>query len=127
MDVYRFIKKNLLEIVNVQTLLKHNYSKHGLVISDCLSVFYIILYAPVHYQWSGDFLRTEPLQWRALTNPPPGQMAAISQTTFSLKLVPGSPVNNIPALAQLVALRRSDVKTLSEPMLTQFTDAYMRN
>ena len=39
-------------------------------------------------------------------------MAAISQTTFSLKFVPGSPVNNIPALAQLVGLapiRRLDI------------------
>ena len=57
-------------------------------------------------------------------------MAAISQTTFSnalirilLKFVPKGPNNNIPALVQITAWHRSGDKPLSEPMLTQFTDA----
>ena len=35
----------------------------------------------------------------------------------SLTLVPGSPINNIPALIQIMALRRSGDKPLSEPMM----------
>ena len=36
------------------------------------------------------------------------------------------PINNIPALAQIMAWRRIGDKTLSEPILTQITEAYMR-
>ena len=42
-----------------------------------------------------------------------------------LKFVPKGVIKNIPALAQIMAWRRSGDKPLSEPMLTQFTDAYM--
>ena len=55
-------------------------------------------------------------------------MAAISQTTLSnvflsenirisMKFVPTGPVNDIPALVQIVAWRRSGDKPLSEPMM----------
>ena len=70
-------------------------------------------------------------------------MAAISQTyTFkcillnenvrfaikiSLKFVPKGSINNIPALVQIMAWRQSGDKPLSEPMLNQFTNAYMRH
>ena len=37
------------------------------------------------------------------------------------------PINNILTLLQIMAWRRSDDKPVSEPMLTQFTDAYMRH
>ena len=37
---------------------------------------------------------------------------------ISLKFVPKGPINNIPALVQIMAWRRSGVKPLSEPMLT---------
>ena len=40
---------------------------------------------------------------------------------ISLKFVPKGPINNIPALVQMMAWRRSGDKPLSEPMLTQFT------
>ena len=54
-------------------------------------------------------------------------MAAVSQTTlsiafvrilitFSLKFVPKGPINNIPALVQIMAWRRPGDKPLSEPM-----------
>ena len=36
-------------------------------------------------------------------------------------------INNIAALALIMAWRRSGDMPLSEPMLTQFTDAYMRH
>ena len=36
-------------------------------------------------------------------------------------------VNNIPALLQIMAWRRSGAEQLFEPMLTQFTDVYMRH
>ena len=45
----------------------------------------------------------------------------------SLKFVPKGPINNIPALVLIMAWRRSGDKPLSEPMLTQVTDAYMRH
>ena len=37
------------------------------------------------------------------------------------------PINNIPALVQIMAWRRTSEKPLSEPMMTQFNDAYMRH
>ena len=42
---------------------------------------------------------------------------------ISLKIVPGSPIDNKPALVQIMAWRRTGDKPLSEPMMTQFTDA----
>ena len=44
-----------------------------------------------------------------------------------LKFVPMSPIDNTPALVQVMAWRRTGAKPLSEPMLTRFTDAYMRH
>ena len=46
---------------------------------------------------------------------------------ISLKFVPSSPINQELALVQVMAWRRSGDKPLPEPMLTQFTDAYMRH
>ena len=46
---------------------------------------------------------------------------------ISLKLVPRSPIDIKPAPVQVMAWRRTDDKPIPEPMLTQFTDAYMRH
>ena len=46
---------------------------------------------------------------------------------ISLQFVPVSPIDNKPALVQVMAWRRTGDKPLPEPMLTQFTDAYMRH
>ena len=46
---------------------------------------------------------------------------------ISLHLVPKGPMDNIPALVQIMAWHRIGDKPLSEPMLTRFTDAYMRH
>ena len=46
---------------------------------------------------------------------------------ISLKFVPEYPVNNIPALVQIMAWRRPGDKPLSEPTMVKFTDAYMRH
>ena len=46
---------------------------------------------------------------------------------ISLKIVPISPIDNKPALVQIMALCRTGDKPLPEPMMTQFTDAYMRH
>ena len=46
---------------------------------------------------------------------------------ISLKFVPKGPINNIPAMGQIMAWRRSDDNPLFEPMLIEFTDAYMRH
>ena len=45
---------------------------------------------------------------------------------ISLKFIPNAPTGNIPALVQIMAWRRLGDKPISEPMLTPFTDAYMR-
>ena len=45
----------------------------------------------------------------------------------SLKFVPRGPFNNIPALVQIMAWRRTGDKPLSEPMMIQFNDTYMRH
>ena len=37
------------------------------------------------------------------------------------------PINDIPTLVQIMAWRRPGDKPLSEPMMTQFNDAYMRH
>ena len=44
---------------------------------------------------------------------------------ISLKFVPRSPINNKPALVQVMAWRRTGDKPLPEPMLAQFPDVYM--
>ena len=44
-----------------------------------------------------------------------------------LKFVPKGSINNKPALVQVMAWRRTGDKPLPEPMLTPFTDAYMRH
>ena len=44
---------------------------------------------------------------------------------ISLKFVPRSPIDNKPALVQVMAWHRTGNKPLPELMLTQFTDAYM--
>ena len=46
---------------------------------------------------------------------------------ISLKFVPKSPINNIPALVQIMAWLRTGDKPSSEPMRTQFNDAFMRH
>ena len=46
---------------------------------------------------------------------------------ISLKFIPRSPIDNKPAVAQVMAWRRIGDKPLSEPMLTWFTYANMRH
>ena len=46
---------------------------------------------------------------------------------ISLKLVPRSPIDNKPALDQVLAWCRTGDKPLPVPMVIQFTDAYMRH
>ena len=46
---------------------------------------------------------------------------------ISLKFVPKGPIDNNPALVEIMARRRIYDKPLSEPMLVQFTDAYIRH
>ena len=46
---------------------------------------------------------------------------------ISLKFVSKSPIDNISALVPVMAWRRTGYKALPEPMLTQFTDAYMNS
>ena len=49
------------------------------------------------------------------------------QIAISLKFVPKGPINNIPALVQIMAWRRPGDKPLSEPMMACFVDEYMHH
>ena len=44
-----------------------------------------------------------------------------------LKFIPMGPINNILALIQIMAWSQIGDKPLPEPMMTQFTDTYMRH
>ena len=46
---------------------------------------------------------------------------------ISLNFVPKGPINNIPALVQIMAWRRPGDKPLFEPLMANLTDAYMRH
>ena len=46
---------------------------------------------------------------------------------MSLKFVPRSPIDNNAALVQVMAWHRTGNKPLPEPMMKQFTDAYMQH
>ena len=46
---------------------------------------------------------------------------------ISLKFVPKGAIDNNPALVQRMPWRRTGDRSLSEPMLIQFIDAYMRH
>ena len=46
---------------------------------------------------------------------------------ISLKFVPKGPINNIPALVQIMAWRRPGDTPLSEPMMACFLGAHMRH
>ena len=46
---------------------------------------------------------------------------------ISLNFFPMSPIDNAPALVQVMAWRRTGDKPLPEPMLTRLSDAYMRH
>ena len=65
----------------------------------------------------------------AITHSGRDKMAAISgphfQIHITLKFVPMCPINNIAALVQIMAGRRSGDKPLSEPVMIKFTDSYM--
>ena len=79
----------------------------------------------------------------SLTHLPPGQNGRYFQEDIlkcflmnekfcilikiSPKFVPKGPINNVPALVQIMAWRPSGDKPLSEPVVIQFTDAYMRH
>ena len=81
--------------------------------------------------------------WYRLTHLHPDKMAAILAgeiykcvflnenvwiaIKISLKFVPKVRISNNPALVQIMAWRWIGHKSLSEPMLVQFTDAYMRH
>ena len=49
-----------------------------------------------------------------------------SPIQISLKFVPRSPIDNKPALVQVMVWHRIGDNSLPEPMVAQFTDVYMR-
>ena len=46
---------------------------------------------------------------------------------MSLKFFPKGPINNIPALVQIMAWRWPGDKPLSEPMMVKISDAYLHH
>ena len=62
----------------------------------------------------------------ALTHLPFFKMATISQTIqFSMKNIPQGSIDSKSALVQVMACRLLGDNPLPEPMLTQFTNAYI--
>ena len=51
----------------------------------------------------------------------------LTRIQISLKFVPMGRIKTKPALVQVMTWRPAGNKPLPEPMLTQSTDAYMRN
>ena len=49
------------------------------------------------------------------------------QIKISLKFIPKGPIDNKSSFVEVMAWRRTGDKPLTEPMLTQFTDAYLRH
>ena len=68
-----------------------------------------------------------------LTHLPLDKMGAILEDDIfkriflNEKFVPKSPIDNKPALVQVMAWCQTGDKPLTEPMITQFIDAYMRH
>ena len=94
------------------------------------------------FQWKkGPRLSTAIKLTRKINSSPLDRMAAISADDnfkciflnendiitirISLRFVAKIPIDNKPALVQIMAWRRAGDKPLPEPMLTRFTDAYM--
>ena len=113
---------------------------HHVIKVPCISPFLLSCYykhlSNCFYWWDAD-------KSYSLTYPPLDKMAAILADDIfkcifvndndripiqiSLKFVPMSPIDNKPALVQVMAWRRIDDNPLPEPMMTQFTNAYMRH
>ena len=88
-------------------------------------------------------IRTHIMKFMSVYSSPPGQNDRhfaddIYQRIFlnenvrlsiqlSLKFLPKGPINNKSALVQVMACHLFGAKPLPEPMLSQFTDAYMRH
>ena len=93
---------------------------------------------PLLFQYT---LKSEPIQ--SVNSFPPGQNGRhfadnvircilLNEKFFilikiSLKFVPKGPINNNPALVQIMACRQTGDKPLSEPMMAYFTDSYMHH
>ena len=127
--------------VSMIDLYQLNLIQYKLNIDDCQGWFHIFgLIRPVWYcSRSKQLLITEYERSydHPLTHWGRDEMNNISQTTFSnvfssmkmfefrfkisLMFVPKGPINNIPALLQIMAWRRWGDKPLSEPMLNFFS------
>ena len=85
---------------------------------------------------------TAGVQWGSFNSFPRGQIGILADDIFnsilwnendripihiSLKYVPRSPIDNEPALVQVMAWRLLGAKPLPEPMMTEFIDANMRH
>ena len=121
------------------------YARLHIVTYDYLAGSWLVLSAPlcgssqtwVTYQWDhwGIFIQVQShmVLWLELTHLSLDKMVAISADNIfkciflnengrisiqiSLKYVPKGPINNSPALVQIMAWRRSGAKPLSEPMM----------
>ena len=114
--------------------------KFSLMISCAWVCFFMFFTQYKLLPWNGNFLPSEGVFWGfkdwhssclcycCISHWRRDKMAANYQTTFSnaffwmkiynsLKFVPKGPINNVPALVQIMAWRRSGDKPLSEPMV----------
>ena len=54
------------------------------------------------------------------------QRKCLNATKVSLKFVPNGSIDNMPAMVRSMAWCQTGYKSLPEPMLTQFSEPYMR-
>ena len=127
----QYIQRYISE--NWQLLAPHLWPRICFKIQDYGCFFLGCLACSRGYRWTQD---------NQLTQLPMDKMAAISADDIfkciflnendriliqiSLKLFRKSPIDNKPALVQVMAWRRIGDKPLPEPMMTQFNDAYRR-
>ena len=93
---------------------------------------------PAVVHWTGDSV----VMWLTRIHPVDKMAAILAYYNFkciflnendripipiSLKFIPRSPIDNKPALVQVMAWSWTGDKPLPEPMLTQFTEVYMRH
>ena len=129
-----------------QQLLLKTGNFYGIFLSCCFRYFFKVAWETRHKKiiLASIFLSFDPISVRVNINssPPEKNGCHFADDIFrcifvyekfcilikiSLKFVLKGPIDNNPALVQILAWRRIGDKPLFEPMLTQITDAYMRH
>ena len=135
-NCYIFIQISVIFVTEGQLTINHHQFRYGLMLNPCQA----IIWAKDGLDYCHRSCVTQPPWVNTLRPRQDGRHFAdntfnrifVNENVriwikFSMKFVPKGPINNIPALVQIRAWRRTGDKPLSEPMMTQFNDAYMRH